>query len=321
MTLRFDKDIRKSMQYRAEQMNIPWVESPFFEELLATRKLSAAEREMAVTYNQRGYVIFDLLDAEERARCDSIIEQVGPLYQGDRRVMDAWRRVELVKSLACHPKALAALRMLYEREPFPFQTLNFNIGTEQKTHSDTIHFNSIPERFMCGVWVALQDVNEDNGPLRYFEGSHKLPIYTAAQIGFSGADTEPDVGYKKYYEPFVQKLMEAHRFPSRLGLMKKGQALIWAANLFHGGDPIRKPGSSRHSQVTHYYFRDTVNYTPLRSDSEIGRLLYRAPANIANGAMVPASYLGRPFKLPLYRRLRALAREKLRWTKAGSKTA
>jgi hypothetical protein len=310
-----------SSSYPVESMNIPWVESPFFEEILARKKLTAAECEMVRTYNRSGYVVFDLLDAEERSLCDSIINEIAPLYQGDRRVMDAWRRNTLVKHLACHPRVLSALNLLYGREPFPFQTLNFNIGTEQKTHSDTIHFNSIPQRFMCGVWVALQDVTEENGPLHYFEGSHRLPIYSAAEIGFSGADTPPDIAYKTYYEPFADKLIAQHNFPRRLGLLKKGQALIWAANLYHGGNPILKRGSTRHSQVTHYYFRDTVNYTPLRSDFEIGKTLFRAPASILTGSIAPARYLGRPFQLPLYRRFRAFVREKLKWTQVGSKNA
>ncbi|MDR3415439.1 MAG: phytanoyl-CoA dioxygenase family protein [Nevskia sp.] len=309
------------MNYQAETLNIPWVESPFFEEILDRRNPTPAEREMALSYNKNGYVIFDLLGAEEISICDSIIEQIGPLYAGDRRVMDAWRRNDLVMRLACQPKVLSVLKFLYGRDAFPFQTLNFNIGTEQKTHSDTIHFNSIPARFMCGVWVALEDVGTDNGPLHYYQGSHKLPIYTAAEIGFSGASISPDVSYKKYYEPFVEKLMVAHSLPKRLGLLKKGQALIWAANLFHGGEPILRPGATRHSQVTHYYFKDTVNYTPLSSDSEIGRILYRAPANILNNAIEPARYLDRPFRLPLNRRFRAFIRERLKWTKAGSKTA
>jgi hypothetical protein len=311
----------ETRSYLPENMNIPWVESPFFEAILAHRKLTAAERELARTYHDKGYVVFDLLNADELALCDSIIEQVAPLYQSDRRVMDAWRRNALVKSLACHPKALSTLKLLYGRDAFPFQTLNFNIGTEQKTHSDTIHFNSIPQRFMCGIWVALQDVSETNGPLHYFEGSHKLPIYTAAEIGFSGADTPPEVAYKTYYEPFVEQLIAQHNFPKRLGLLKKGQALIWAANLFHGGEPIAQPGSTRHSQVTHYYFRDTINYTPLRSDFEIGRILYRAPASILTGDIEPARYLGKPFRLPLYRRFRAFVRERLKWTVVGSKNA
>jgi len=223
--------------------------------------------------------------------------------------------------MACHPQVLAMLEMLYGRRAFPFQTLNFRFGSEQKTHSDTIHFNSIPERFMCGVWLALEDVGEDNGPLHYYPGSHKLPIYTMTQIGVSGARTKEGEAYKTYYEPFVEKLMQNYGQPKRLALLKKGQALIWAANLFHGGEPIRRPGLTRYSQVTHYYFEGTVNYTPLRSDEEVGRIYYRAPANINTGRIEPAYYLGEPFSVPLVRRARAFVRERLRWVRRGSETA
>ena len=50
---------------------------------------------------------------------------------------------------------------LYGREPFPFQTLNFPYGSRQHYHSDAVHFNSLPKGFMCGVWVALEDIHED----------------------------------------------------------------------------------------------------------------------------------------------------------------
>lgn len=35
---------------------------------------------------------------------------------------------------------------------------------------------------MCGVWVALEDVGPDQGPLVYYPGSHRWPIYGNDQI-------------------------------------------------------------------------------------------------------------------------------------------
>ena len=67
--------------------------------------------------------------------------------------------------------------MLYDREVVPFQTLNFLRGTQQMAHSDTIHFSSLPAKFMAGVWIALEDVTHENGPLFYYPGSHKMPEY------------------------------------------------------------------------------------------------------------------------------------------------
>ncbi len=51
-----------------------------------------------------------------------------------------------------------------------------------------VHFNSIPQRFMCGVWVAMEDIAPDNGPLHYYPGSHKLPFYDM----IAGFDTQVD---------------------------------------------------------------------------------------------------------------------------------
>src|SRR5207247_2034074 len=81
----------------------------------------------------------------------------GALYSGNR-LMDAWIISENVKALARAPKVLAMLEEFYGRKPLPFQTLNFPFGTEQTVHSDAIHFNSMPATFMCGVWVALEDM-------------------------------------------------------------------------------------------------------------------------------------------------------------------
>ena len=49
------------------------------------------------------------------------------------------------------------------------------------------------------------------------------------------------------------------------GEINRGEALIWHANLLHGGAPTRVPGRSRHSQVTHYFFEGCRYYTPMES--------------------------------------------------------
>ena len=70
------------------------------------------------------------------------------------RIQDYWRVSRPVHVAATAPGVLAALESLYGRGPRPFQTLNFNWGTEQAVHSDSIHFNSEPFGLMCGVLAA-----------------------------------------------------------------------------------------------------------------------------------------------------------------------
>jgi hypothetical protein len=182
--------------------------------------------------------------------------------------------------LALSPLVHALLTELYGRTPLPFQTLNFLRGTEQSVHSDTIHFNSMPAGFMCGVWIALEDVDMDNGPLVYYPGSHLLPEITLEDMP---ADGERD--YARY-ERYIVDLIEREGLRPAYGTLRKGQALIWSANLLHGGMPVRDEPRTRHSQVTHFFFEGCRYHTPLLSGD--GHVEFRNPTWITHDATRPS---------------------------------
>lgn len=284
-------------------INLPWVESPFFADELKKAQLDPETEQLVKQYAEQGYVIFDPQLSE--AVIDAARQQAEPLFvqrPPHVRLQDIWQEVPAVQQIAAAPRVMELLQVLYRREPIPFQTLNFNVGTQQKTHSDSIHFNSIPQRFMCGVWVALEDVRDDNGPLHYYPGSHKLPFYDLIDMGLKGTiaqSVEETYGkIYKHYEDFIQAMIESQGLKKEILNMKKGQAIIWSANLLHGGDKIRTPGSTRHSQVTHYYFDDCIYYTPLRSDSAPDKLFIRQITNIATGQRVKNKYFSEELKQP-----------------------
>jgi len=232
-------------------------------------------------FNERGILIVDF--GFEAGLLDTIVEKVYPYYPEELRegrvpngrVQDAWRNVDEVRQLATHRDVLTALDQLFERTPLPFQTLNFPIGTGQKAHSDTIHFSTIPSGFMAGVWVALEDIDEDNGPLVYYPGSHKLPYYSMQDLGL-------EAGYQQYpaYEEAVENLIKKHGYSAEVGTVKKGQAIIWHANVLHGGAEQKQMTRSRHSQVTHYFFEGCKYYTPMESSEK--KITYRDPIWIPN---------------------------------------
>ena len=78
--------------------------------------------------------------------------------------------------------------------------------------------------------------------------------------------------------------------------LKKGQAVIWAANLLHGGRPIRDPERTRHSQATHYYFEDCAHYIALMSDFPT-RLHAREVIDMRTRRIVTPMLHGRPLDL------------------------
>jgi ectoine hydroxylase-related dioxygenase (phytanoyl-CoA dioxygenase family) len=239
---------------------------PVFDHLLALARRNrpvVSEGEVA-QYHTDGYMVFDpMLPDDLLGRAVSDLarhpDMVRDLHHGSR-VFNGWKLSRAVRAIALAPRVLRLLRQLYGRRPRPFQTLNFPIGTEQKVHSDLIHFASDPPTFMCGVWVALEDIDTQNGPLVYYPGSHKLPVVTME-------DVAPGPGPEHYprYEAHIEKVVRDRGLTPHYAVLKKGQALIWAANLLHGGSVHRDKGRTRHSQVTHYYFEGCQYYSPLSS--------------------------------------------------------
>lgn len=181
------------------------------------------------------------------------------LHHGSR-VFDGWKISAAVREIALSTYVLRALHQLYGRKPRPFQTLNFPIGTEQKVHSDVIHFASDPPTYMCGVWVALEDIDLNNGALVYYPGSHKLPVVTMEHVA-------PGPGPEHYdlYEKYIEKMVKDLKLEPARAILRKGQALIWASNLLHGGGTHIDKSRTRHSQVTHYFFEGCQYYQPLSS--------------------------------------------------------
>lgn len=282
---------------------VPNVESPFFKQLFSDPALDDETRRIALDLAVKGYAVLDFPDPDFDAKAEAIkADLLGhydlPGWQAaghqrgiSLRVQDAWRFNEHVRSIACNPKILELLGKLYGRQAWPFQTLNFPVGTQQHFHTDSIHFSSNPERFMCGVWVAMEDINEENGPLVYFPGSHRWPIYTNEHVGLcvSQLDQKPT---QALYEEMWRAVVESHGAQPEYFHAKKGQALIWAANLMHGGSRQTDPQRTRWSQVSHYYFEDCAYYTPMTSDTFYGRIDFRKLTNIVTGEEMPQRYAG-----------------------------
>ena len=116
---------------------------------------------------------------------------------------------------------------------------------------------------MCAVWVALENVGADQGPLIYYPGSQKLPEFNYEDIGLV-----PDPKNYTQYEDFVERQIAERHLVPEYGIVKKGQAIVWAANLFHGGSARKDRTVTRQSQVTHYYFEGCKPWRPWGSKHE-----------------------------------------------------
>ncbi len=236
--------------------------------------------EQVRTFRTKGYVVFE--SGMSGADIDAVGAEMRRIFadpdikvshRDQVRLQDAWQVSDPIRRVATSPLALSILQQLYGRRPLPFQTLNFRVGTQQKAHSDTIHFNSAPHGFMCGVWLALEDVDMNNGPLAYYPGSHLLPEFDMAHM-----QRPASADYYGEYENFVEAIVKRNNLVPEYGLLKRGQMLVWSSNLLHGGSPITDPARTRFSQVTHYFFEDCRYYTPMHSTME--NICWRNPVPI-----------------------------------------
>ena len=285
----------------------PWVETEDVQAYLDAVGADEIQRRFVADLHRDGVAVIDL-GPEGLALCDSVVAETEKYFVGPvRRAQDAWRRSSAVRALSNLPVIEKMLTLAYGRRPFAFQTLNFLVGSEQHAHADAVHFHSEPQRFMCGVWFALEDVQPDAGPLFYHLGSHKRPVFGMREAGV--VDRAPRVGdYETFYVPAFARELETQ---PTVALLKKGQALVWTANVAHGGTAIAREGATRRSLVTHYYFENCLYYTPMYSSPEEGRFHLRLPANLKTGAWVWPRRNGKRVRLPARTVVSAL-REALR---------
>ena len=277
-----------------DQPLLPWVESSRLADRLDFIHADEELRRFALDLARDGLAVIDFEDGETRDLIDAAVLETDAYFKnGVTRVQDAWRTSGSVRALATRPKVMRFLEAAYGRKPFAFQTLNFQRGSQQSLHSDAFHFHSEPPRFMCGVWFALEDIHADAGPLTYRKGSHRLPVLTPHEAGVKPQRGGGD-DYAKAYVPALTRRVDDAGSPAEIALLKKGQALVWAANLAHGGAPILDAEATRRSLVTHYFFENCLYHTPMAGSADGAKLRLRLPSNVATGGWTWPRRNGRP---------------------------
>lgn len=258
-------------------LDIPWIESPFFYKILNNSNYSEEEKKILIDYHEKGYLIIDL-DLSDKIINSIIFDMYEAVkdektkfhaehftYTDSKRIFEHWRKSRSIAELTVHPKILNTLEFLYSKKPFPFSTINFIKGSNQPLHSDVIHFHSIPSLWMAGVWVALEDVGEFNGTLKIVPGSHRWNLYEYHNLNLKHPDEIENGEAENYrvYENFLIDLIQTKNAKSINVNLKKGQALIWAANMLHGGcnvTGVTDFNKTRLTQANHYFFEGCKEY-------------------------------------------------------------
>lgn len=224
----------------------------------------ADTRHSLLSYPQNGYCILPGLFATHtrviNAEIDSLLERRLVRFGYGGKIMFAIHHSSLLHNLATERQLSELLDVLIGGRAMLFQSINFIRGSEQDTHSDSIHMTTWPQGGLLGVWIALEDIGIDNGPLHYYPGSHLLPYYMNKDYGNEG--TRWLLGKKSYteYERMIEQKIAEKGLKKLVFTAKRGDVLIWHANLFHGGEPHLDKHKTRKSMVLHYFREGAICY-------------------------------------------------------------
>jgi len=143
-------------------------------------------------------------------------------------------------------------------------SLLFERGSQQSLHDDTWYYlASDAPAGLVGVWVALEDVHVDSGPLTYIPGSHRRPEVVLNRnadvkdrrlrlaFPFFPSSMAPlemqDAAYRDALKWVAGNGLRVQRF-----LAQVGDVGIWSERLLHGGDHVKNWFRTRRSLVLHY---------------------------------------------------------------------
>jgi hypothetical protein len=173
------------------------------------------------------------------------------------KALELHARSRAVRDAIFAPAISRFLHLLFDRRAMATQSLGFWHGSTQRAHQDTAYVTyTLPTQFAAS-WIALEDVQAGSGELFYYAGSHRLGdhFYDRRFKGASegrrhdaGWDSQPEE--QAHWESIVQRSAQ-EGFEERTFLARRGDVLIWAADLAHGGKPSEFT-RSRRSIVTHY---------------------------------------------------------------------
>jgi len=260
-----------SADFAQHHPDIPWLDRPDAPERLEAhpefRKMEPALQDKVRQFVREGFLVLEQFhDASTTASMNAEVDQLletgktGFNYTG-RKIFNVHEQSRLADEHFFRNQALLRLLSFLLGKPVvPFQSLSFVQGSEQRAHSDSIHMTTEPPGYLIATWSALEDCPEDSGPLFYYPGSHRLPYITTQD--YDSGNTRFTIGNdsNRRYEDRIEMLTREHDLKKQVFHAKRGDVLVWHANLLHGGSAITRPGATRRSIVCHYYAEGVLCY-------------------------------------------------------------
>lgn len=120
-----------------------------------------------------------------------------------------------------------------------------HVGSEKPYHQDNQYFLCTPADELITAWIALEDVDEENGCMRYIDGTHKSEVVPHVR--------DP---HNTYDMIIPEKYLDLKK--ESLAIVKKGGIV------FHHGNVMHKSGKNtsnrwRRGYATHWATQNVVS--------------------------------------------------------------
>ncbi len=196
------------------------------------KTLDGKVQEALLPWSENGYAILrDFFSAEEvntyNQEIERLIASKEVKFRYGNKIMFAIHHSDLLKNAGAGSKLMAILKTIMGKDVELFQSINFLRGSGQRAHSDSIHMTTFPYGNLVAVWVALEDISENCGPLKYYPGSHKLPYVMNRDFG--NLSSRHKLGDKSYidYEDHIEKIVVRRKPESQdLHCQKRGHPYL-----------------------------------------------------------------------------------------------
>lgn len=277
-----------------------WVDRSDWRQEITARGLDATEARMVTDFVNDGYIILEgaapieLVEAFQhkielafREGNDQVLYQkhgqhavqylTEPADRKGGRVVDSFVPLNEALDLLSVPRLMSFLKLIFGADPLLFQSLSFDQGSQQGLHQDTAYVVVNRPLELAACWIALEDVRPGSGQLVYSPGSHRRPDWDFGgnKKHWDSSQDGPDT-----HNAWCVDLAEQAKRSER-GIVpfyaKKGDILIWHADLAHGGAPVENDDLTRQSLVGHfcpqtaapYYFSTSPDHAVIKQYGDL----------------------------------------------------
>lgn len=153
-----------------------------------------------------------------------------------------------MRGIALDPRLSSILNDLLGEKVVLCNSLNFEKGSGQPKHIDSLFMTPQTAHHLIATWTAFEDVHPDAGPLIYYPGSHTIPLYRFKDGSHHASNDEMPA-----WNAYIESQIKERGLEEKVFEAKKGDVFIWHSDLLHGGGAIKDHNRTRNSLVCHYY--------------------------------------------------------------------